>query len=149
MKQVTGNPSRSIDASAITTALRRGLRKRCPHCGAGRLFSGWSHHLERCRVCGLVYERNPGDTWAFTVIGDRLPIAAIIAVIYFGVVQSHRVLGLAILAALGVALVWTAPNRWGVGIALHYLSRVYWPDAADPIPRRPAAEHSSRRGDLG
>ena len=81
-----------------------------------------------------MFERNPGDTWAFTVIGDRVPIAAIIVLIYFGVVRSHPVLGLTILAALGALLVWTAPNRWGVGIALHYLSRVYFPDAVDPIP---------------
>ena len=68
----------------ILRALGRGLRRRCPHCGRGPLFSGFAHHLERCRVCGLVYERNPGDTWAFTIIGDRLPIAAIVALIYFG-----------------------------------------------------------------
>ena len=67
-------PSRS---KLISTALRRGLRKRCPHCGEGRLFSGWSH-LEQCSMCGLVFGRNPGDTWAFTIIGDRLPIAAMI-----------------------------------------------------------------------
>jgi len=119
--------------SAIT-ALRRGLRKRCPHCGQGRLFSGWAHHLERCSICGLVYERNPGDTWAFTVLGDRLPIAAIIALIYFGVVRSHPLWGVATFTLMGVLLVWTAPNRWGVGIALHYLSRVHWPDPMDPIP---------------
>lgn len=117
----------------IGRALRRGLRKRCPHCGQGRLFSGWSH-LERCSICGLVFARNSGDTWAFTIIGDRLPVAVAIALIYFGVVRSHRVLGLALIALLAVLLIWTAPNRWGVGIALHYLSRVYWPDPADPIP---------------
>jgi uncharacterized protein (DUF983 family) len=117
----------------IRTALGRGLRKRCPHCGQGQLFDGW-RHLERCSRCGLVFERNPGDTWAFTVVGDRLPIAAIIVLIYFGVVRSHRLLGLTLLVALGVVLVWTAPNRWGVGIALHYLSRLYWPDPDDPIP---------------
>ena len=81
-----------------------------------------------------MYERNPGDTWAFTVIGDRLPIAAIIVLIYLGVVRSRPTLGLTILVVLGVVLVWTAPNRWGIGIALHYLSRAYWPDPADPIP---------------
>ena len=113
------------------------MRKRCPHCGEGPLFSGWSH-LERCSNCGLVFERNPGDTWAFTVIGDRLPIAAIIALIYFGVVRSHPVPGLTMLGVLAVLLVWTAPNRWGAGIALHYLSRVYWPDPADPIPPAPS-----------
>jgi len=118
----------------IATALRRGLRKRCPHCGQGPLFIGWGHHVEKCPVCGLVYERNPGDTWAFTVIGDRIPIAASIGLIYFGVVRSYPAWGLATLVMTGVLLIWTAPNRWGVGIALHYLSRVYWPDPSDPVP---------------
>ena len=127
-------PSR---ASVIATALRRGLRKRCPHCGEGQLFSGRSH-LERCAMCGLVFARNPGDTWAFTIIGDRLPMAAMIAVIYFGVVRSHPLLGLTMLAVLMAVLVWTAPNRWGAGIALHYVSRVCWADPADPIPPLPA-----------
>jgi uncharacterized protein (DUF983 family) len=117
----------------IGTALSRGLRKRCPHCGEGQLFSGWSQ-FERCAICGLVFSRNPGDTWAFTIIGDRLPIAAIIIGIYFGVMRSYWVLGVALMIAAVALLVWTAPNRWGVGIALHYLSRVYWPDPADPLP---------------
>jgi uncharacterized protein (DUF983 family) len=120
----------------IATALRRGVRKRCPHCGEGPLFSGWSH-LERCAVCGLVFVPNPGDTWAFTIIGDRLPIGAMIAVIYFGVLRSHLALGVTLLAALGALVIWTAPNRLGAGIALHYLSRVFWPDPADPLPPRP------------
>jgi uncharacterized protein (DUF983 family) len=117
----------------VRTALWRGLRKRCPHCGEGPLFSGWSH-FQRCSICGLVFTRNPGDTWAFTILGDRLPIAVIIVLIYFGVVRSHPVLGLTSMILLSALLVWTAPNRWGAGIALHYLSRVYMPDPADPIP---------------
>ena len=123
----------------VLTALGRGFRKRCPHCGQGALFSGFAHHLERCSVCGLVYERNPGDTWAFTILGDRLPVAAIIVLIYFGVARSFPVLGFTIIGVVGALLVWTSPNRWGGGIALHYLSRVYWPDPEDPIP--PAAGH--------
>ena len=87
-------------------------------------------------MCGLVYERNPGDTWAFTIIGDRLPVGALIALVYFGVFRANRVLGLATFAAVGALFLLTSPNRWGVGIALHYLSRVYWPDPADPVPPR-------------
>ena len=121
------------DPEMIRTALWRGLRNRCPHCGRGRLFSGWSD-LERCSDCGLVYVRNPGDTWAFTIIGDRLPIGAIIVLIYFGVMRSHPALGLTLMVASVALLIWTAPNRWGAGIALHYLSRVYWPDPTDPLP---------------
>jgi len=85
-------------------------------------------------VCGLVYERNPGDTWAFTVIGDRLPIAAIIVLVYFGIVRSRPAAGVVTLVLLGIVLVITAPNRWGAGIALHYLSRLIWPDPDDPVP---------------
>jgi hypothetical protein len=73
------------------------------------------------------------------VIGDRLPIAGVIVLIYFGISRSHPLLGFGAIAVLGVVLVWTAPNRWGVGIALHYLSRVFWPDPEDPVPVSPAA----------
>lgn len=118
----------------IARALARGVRKRCPHCGRGRLFEGWSRHLDRCEHCGLVYERNPGDTWAFTVIGDRLPVAAGIIIVYFGLFRSNPALGVAAFVVLAALLIWTAPNRWGVGIALHYLSRVYFPDPQDPVP---------------
>ena len=89
-------------------------------------------------MCGLVYARNPGDTWAFTIMGDRLPLAVMIVLIYFGVIRSHPVLGLTMVVVLLALLVWTAPNRWGAGISLHYLSRVYWPDPSDPIPPPPA-----------
>jgi uncharacterized protein (DUF983 family) len=118
----------------IWTTIRRGLSRRCPHCGEGAMFSGW-RHLDRCAVCGLVFERNPGDTWAFTVIGDRVPVAAAIALVYFGLFRTNRTLGIVALVVLGVVLIWTAPNRWGVGIALHYVSRVYFPDPQDPVPR--------------
>ena len=120
-------------ASVIGTALRRGLRRRCPHCGEGRLFSGWSQ-LDRCSTCGLVFVHRPGDTWAFTIFGDRLPIGAMIVLIYFGAARLPRAAGISVLVALGVLLIWTSPNRWGAGIALHYLSRLYWPDPEDPIP---------------
>src|SRR5437867_7741472 len=104
----------------VGTALRRGAARRCPHCGKGGIFVGWAHHLERCSVCGLVYEKNSGDTWAFTIIGDRLPLALMIVLVYFGVFRAHHLLGLAAFAALGALFAWTLPNRWGVGIAMHY-----------------------------
>jgi uncharacterized protein (DUF983 family) len=120
----------------IAAAIGRGWRKRCPHCGRGAMFSGWAHHLDRCAVCGLVYERNSGDTWAFTIIGDRLPVAALIVIVYFGLFRNHRVLGAIAFALIVIAFVRTSPNRWGVGIALHYLSRVCWADPSDPVPER-------------
>jgi uncharacterized protein (DUF983 family) len=124
-----------VSRTLVLTALRRGVSRRCPHCGEGRLFEGWSHHLERCSVCGLVYERNPGDTWAFTIIGDRIPVGVGIVLLYFGFGRSHNVAGVSAFVVMGILLVLTSPNRWGAGIALHYLSRRFWPDPADPIPQ--------------
>src|SRR5204863_1656849 len=120
----------------ITTALRRGLRKRCPHCGEGPLFSGWSH-LDHCSACELVFVRNPGDTWAFTIIGDRLPMAAMIVLVYFGVFRAHRAIGSLLFVVLAILFLLTTPNRWGVGIALHYVSRALSADPDDPIPSMP------------
>jgi uncharacterized protein (DUF983 family) len=121
-------------AAPALTALRRGLARRCPHCGQGALFHG-GEHLRRCSVCGLVYERNQGDTWAFTIIGDRLPIALMIAIVYFGIGRAHMAMAIAAFVVMTGILFWTAQNRWGLGIALHYLSRVYWPEEQDPIPK--------------
>jgi uncharacterized protein (DUF983 family) len=139
---MVGVPYRASPRSRlVATALGRGLRKRCPHCGEGRLFSGWSL-LERCSVCGLIFARNPGDTWAFTIIGDRVPLAGMIVLIYFGVVRSHVVLGVTMLVALGMLAILTTHNRWGASIALHYLTRVYWPDPADPVPPPPQEQRA-------
>jgi uncharacterized protein (DUF983 family) len=118
----------------IATSISRGLSKRFPHCVLGAIFDGWAHHLERCSVCGLVYERNPGDTWAFTILGDRLPVAVLIAIVYFGIFRAHRSAGIVAFAIVGVLFFWSSPNRWGAGIALHYLTRLFWPDPADPVP---------------
>ena len=77
-----------------------------------------------------------------------MPVAAIIALLYFGFGRSHPGWGLTAFAALTMLLVVTAPNRWGVGIALHYLSRVVWPDSDDPIPAAPSAEPPETNHDV-
>ncbi len=45
---------------SIEQALARGLRLRCPMCGAGRLFRGWFRMHHHCSHCGFVFERAPG-----------------------------------------------------------------------------------------
>ena len=65
-------------------------------------------------------------------------MAVMIVLIYFGVIRTHPGLGLTLLVAVVALALWTTPNRWGAGIALHYLSRVYWPDPTDAIPPPPA-----------
>ena len=78
----------------------------------------------------LVFSRNPGDTWAFTIIGDRIPIAVIIIAIYFGVVRAHPVMGAVVVVVAVALLIWTAPNRWGVGTPC-----IICLECIGPIPR--------------
>lgn len=40
--------------------LRRGLIKRCPRCGGGRLFRTWWSIRDRCPTCGLRFAREEG-----------------------------------------------------------------------------------------
>lgn len=40
--------------------LARGLLRRCPRCGRGRLFAGWFRLADRCPRCGLAFERGEG-----------------------------------------------------------------------------------------
>jgi uncharacterized protein (DUF983 family) len=128
----------------VGTILGRGLRKCCPHCGQGPIFAGWSRQLATCSHCGLVYERNSGDTWLFTIVGDRIPIGLLIVVIYFGVGRQHPIAGWTVFGVASLALLVTAPNRWGFGIALHYLSRLYFRDKADPVPDSSFSSDSKR-----
>jgi uncharacterized protein (DUF983 family) len=117
------------------TALGRGLLKKCPNCGRAPIYTGWAREVKTCPHCGLIYEPTEGDTWAFTIIGDRIPVAAGIIVVYFELGSRLGPSALfTVMAVLIAALLWTAPNRWGFGVALLYLSRVYWPDPLDPIP---------------
>jgi uncharacterized protein (DUF983 family) len=41
-------------------AIGRGLKKRCPNCGRGKVFSSFFRLNERCSVCGFRFEREPG-----------------------------------------------------------------------------------------
>ena len=123
-------------ATPALTALLRGLMKRCPHCGQGPIYTGWAAEVNTCPTCGLVYEPTEGDTWAFTIIGDRIPVAAGIIVVYFEL--GSRLGPWTLFGAMAVMialLLWTAPNRWGLGVALLYLQRTRWPDPLDKLPR--------------
>ena len=118
----------------IWKSLKNGLHRRCPHCGAGALLDGWMTVRDRCPACGLVYERSAGDTWAFWIIGDRIPIAIAIAAVYFGVGPRSWGEGALAIGVVAAALIATIPQRVGLVVALDYLSRRWWPDPNDALP---------------
>lgn len=42
-------------------AMKRGFVGRCPHCGEGRLFSGFARTAERCDVCKEEFHHHRAD----------------------------------------------------------------------------------------
>ena len=87
----------------ITTGvlMRRGMRRRCPVCGQGRLFRQWVRMVPSCPRCGLVFGRIPGHwlgSWFLNIC----------------VVQTAVVL----ILIIGVAATWPEPPMWTIGSAV-------------------------------
>jgi uncharacterized protein (DUF983 family) len=102
----------------------RGLRRRCPRCGNGPLFSRGIKIMERCPECNLLYQRDRGDTWMFMIITDRIPILFGIAAVFFGFHPTTLPAIVGFFTALAVPLLATLRERQGLALALDYLVRV-------------------------
>jgi uncharacterized protein (DUF983 family) len=103
------------------TALLRGLRKRCPRCGIGRLYKSWQMLNETCPHCGLTYEPGQGDTWAFMYLTTAF-ITGLLIIGMLWIIPTRQWLGRIVLASAALlAIVCTLPYRKGLSIALDYL----------------------------
>src|SRR2546423_10181407 len=122
-----------MEKTPITLALRRGLRRRCPRCGEGPLFRRGIRTFERCSACDLLYQRDNGDTWMFTIITDRIPILIGIALVYFGFRPDNWLATTALFVGLALPMLATIRERQGVALAMDYLSRLYLVDPSDEI----------------
>lgn len=75
------------DTKASTrSALLRGLRLRCPHCGVGRTFDGWFKPNRTCTACGVQFERQDGESVGGMYI--NLGVAELIAIPGFFLVHA-------------------------------------------------------------
>ncbi len=122
----------------LRTVLGRGLRRRCPHCGKGRIFRGWVKLHDHCSECGLQYLQDQGDLWAYLVAIDRaLFIFPLIVLIYFRLYIPSSAWFCVLAAGLLAGFIYTLPHRNGLALGLDYLVRRKWGDlsaAANPPP---------------
>jgi uncharacterized protein (DUF983 family) len=66
----------------IGSALARGLRRRCPACGQGALFTGYLTVKHACPTCGEALHHNRADdapAWATMLIVGHLMVPLILA----------------------------------------------------------------------
>jgi uncharacterized protein (DUF983 family) len=66
-----------------TRALGRGLRKRCPVCGADDLFESYFTLRERCLSCGLRFEREDGY-WLGAMVVAIGAVILVFALVFLG-----------------------------------------------------------------
>jgi len=116
----------------LRTVLWRGVRRRCPQCGEGRVFKGWIRLHDHCEVCGLQYLSNQGDLWAYLVAVDRaLFIFPLIIMIYFRIYNPNSVWYYLFCAGLLVGFFYTLPHRNGMSLGVDYLIRRKYGDLSD------------------
>jgi uncharacterized protein (DUF983 family) len=98
-----------MPAPGLGRMLWRGLRRRCPNCGAGRLFRRWFAMRERCPRCGLGFNREEGFWLGGYVVNFGVTeglIGVVLAVFILREASSGGTLALApVIAAAAVAAV--------------------------------------------
>lgn len=116
----------------LRTVLARGLRRRCPQCGQGRIFQGWLKVRDHCDVCGLKLLSDQGDLWAYLVAVDRaLFIFPLIVMIYFRIYNPYSIWYYVLCGALLWAFIYTLPHRNGMSLGVDYLIRRKHGDLSD------------------
>ena len=84
----------------------------------------WNRVRDGCGTCGLIYQAHPGDPWAFLLFIDRgALILPVVAAIYFDLLPREPWRIVALFAAYVVGIIWTAPHRYGICVALDVLTR--------------------------
>ncbi len=115
----------------VFPTLLRGLRKRCPRCGRGRLFCRWYTLSDRCGTCGLEHQLADGNTWAFMYISTAALTGTIVLGMFLfappSLALGRAVVFPAVLLLIGGSL----PYRKGVAIAIEYLVEQRWHHGED------------------
>lgn len=75
-------------ADGFFTLLGRGLRKRCPRCGSGGIFSSRNRIRGSCPTCGVRFEREEGYWVGAMIINMVATVAVLAAVIGAGIALS-------------------------------------------------------------
>src|SRR5439155_4157647 len=69
--------------------LLRGLVRRCPWCGSGRVFSGWSTMVERCPRCHVQLDRGAEEGFFLGAMTINIVVTeGSLALVLFGYVLA-------------------------------------------------------------
>ncbi len=122
--------------------LARGLVRRCPICGQGKLFRRWFTMVDRCPQCGLRFERIEGHWLGALGLNTIVSFTTLFVVVVAGLVLSAPdfemapLLGAAAATAVLIPLAFF-PSSKTLWTAIDVLMRPLEPGEANPPPDHP------------
>lgn len=135
-----GADSSAQGARPWLRALLRGGAKRCPRCGQGRLFKGYTRTAEACSVCGLDFSGHRADDAppyvTIMVVGHlMIPLALVVGTVF----QPPLPVQFAIfLPAILAATLWMLPVSKGALVGVQWANRMHgFGDGREDAPARP------------
>lgn len=108
------------------TVLLRGLRKRCPQCGVGKIFIRWYTIDNHCAQCHLDFIENQSNTWAFMYISTAFLTGLIIVAMLLIHPQSLWLSRFWVMLMAFFIIAGSMPYRKGLAMAIEYLVELKW-----------------------
>ena len=123
----------------VRTAMLRGLRGRCPHCGTGRLFYRYLKVSPACEACGIDLDRYPSDDgpayFTILLVGHLIIIPILLMPIVWQA-SPAIIVPIVVIPLIALTLI-ILPRTKGAVIGLLYALKVHRQDAALHTADRP------------
>ena len=123
----------------VRTAMLRGLRGRCPHCGTGRLFYRYLKVTPACEACGIDLDRYPSDDgpayFTILLVGHLIIIPILLMPIVWQA-SPAIIVPIVVIPLIALTLI-ILPRTKGAVIGLLYALKVHRQDAALHTADRP------------
>ena len=114
------------ESAGVLRAILRGLFKRCPRCGASRVFDGWFHLRDRCPRCELQFQREEGGFLGAMTINYAVAAIIWIPVLIVGFAMTSPNPPVLTLTLISIAIMVAVPllfypNSKSIWAAVEYL----------------------------
>ncbi len=116
-----------VERRPWVTALRRGAAKRCPSCGKGKLFTGYTKTAAACGACGLDLSGHRADDAppyvTIMIVGHlTIPLALAVTRIFEPSLAWQFALFLPLILALSL---WLLPVSKGALVGVQWANRMH------------------------
>ena len=115
------------DSRSWAQAMGRGMRKKCPQCGQGALFSGYSKTNASCGVCNLDLSGHQADDappyLTIIIVGHILiPVALAVKQVFAPALWLQFAIWLPLII---IATFWLLPISKGAMVGLQWANRMH------------------------